>query len=307
MTTSPLPANTLRAEAKHGDLDARILQAEQRLIEREENLHRSIHALGLRVRQSLQPRRLLLPAVGVIVGILWLNRQRRRAAAQAQRATAAAARPRGHSRAGIWIPMVGLVWPMLPAAWRARVPPTLANLMLGTGLPLLEQLLAPPPLPPLATVGPIDRSRLAGVWYELGRLPAAGAGASPVRWRHTLREDGALDLLNERSDAQGKEPAPSGVAMAVAGSGGARWRVSHWPTMWRWLPMAWHQEAVLHLDDAATELVLGSPERDHLRLLARQPHLPRPRLQAMLAVAAERGFAVDRLHFSDQGPAAGVH
>jgi lipocalin len=63
---------------------------------------------------------------------------------------------------------------------------------------------------------------------------------------------------------------------------------------------------VLHLDDAATELLFGSPERDRLRLWARQPNLPRARLEALLALARERGFDVDRLcfaeHISDASP-----
>jgi hypothetical protein len=51
-TTSPLPASLLRAEARQHDLDARIEQAELRLIAREEGLRRRIGALGQQVAQA---------------------------------------------------------------------------------------------------------------------------------------------------------------------------------------------------------------------------------------------------------------
>jgi apolipoprotein D and lipocalin family protein len=299
-TPSTLPASLPRAEAGHGDLDARILQAEARLLAREEKLRLGIHSLGMRLRHGLQPRRLLIPAVcagAVLVALLWWFRQRRHTAVQGHSAEAAPP-PRTSRAGGRWVPLAGLVWPMLPAHWRARVNPGVARLALGTGMPLLEWLMARPEPRPLATAGPIDRSALLGLWYELGRLPAGDADAASVSWRLTLREDGAFDLAREPATAPGKAAA-CGVAVAVAGSGGARWRVSHWPELLRWLPMAWHQQAVLHLDEAATELLLGSPDRDQLRLWARRPSLPRQRLEAMLAVARERGFTVDRLQFAD--------
>jgi apolipoprotein D and lipocalin family protein len=304
-TASTLPANLPRAEAEPGDLDARILRAEGRLLAREDRLHLGIHALGVRLRHSLQPRRLLLPAAcagAALVALFWLFRHRRHARVQGQQADAA--RPSRTPRTGgRWVPLAGLVWPMLPAHWRARVNPTVARLALGTGMPLLELLLARPESPPLETAGSIDRKGLLGLWYELGRLPAGGADAAAVSWRLTLREDGAVELRqqpeNEDDNAPHKAAGACGVAVAMAGSGGARWRVSHWPALLRWLPMAWHQEAVLHLDAAATELLLGSPDREHLRLWARQPSLPRQRLDEMLALARERGFAVDRMQFAE--------
>jgi apolipoprotein D and lipocalin family protein len=303
----PLPASPPRVEAvEHGDLDARIRQAEGRLLAREDNLHRDFLAIGLQLRQSLQPRRLLIPALGVgaaVVALLWLFRHRPGQAKPSQRADAAL--PRAHPAGGTWVPLAGMLWPLLPASWRAQVNPSVAQLALGTGLPLLDLLMARPVPRPLVTAGPLEPDALAGLWYELGSLHASDIDRVPVRWRLTLREDGSVDLRRQPTDAPGHVNAPCGVAVAVAGTGSARWRVSHWPPLLRWLPLAWHQQAVLHLDDAATELLFGSPERDQLRLWARQPSLPRARLDAMLALARERGFAVDRLRFAEHIAHAG--
>lgn len=145
-TPSPQPASLPRADGEPGTLEARILQVEQRLVAREENLRHTLHGLGLRLRRSLQPRRLVIPAVGVgvvaaLLGLLWLTLARRRGALPGQGASAA---PLARDLGGVggWISTVGLVWPMLPAQWRDRIHATVTRLMLGIGLPWVEQLLA---------------------------------------------------------------------------------------------------------------------------------------------------------------------
>ncbi len=146
---------------------------------------------------------------------------------------------------------------------------------LAVGLPLAEQLLGQRPAAPLVTALPLPLSHLSGTWYELARMPGHGAQpAAPTVVQHRLRGDGGFDVLER---APGPEP----------GSGGARLRISRWPEALRWLPLAWREEWVLHLDPDATELLLGSPERDVLRL------------QGLLEIARDQGYAVERLQFTD--------
>lgn len=308
--TSPPPASLRRDELQETDLDARIRQAEQRLILREENLRRRAGDLRRRVKDALQPRRLLGPALGAgaaALGLAWFWRSRAApaaavAAAPARDASAAAAARSGqaggarHSQVP-WVRLVGFVWPLLPAAWRARVSPNTVNMVMALGLPMAEAVFTRPPPRPLRTAGPLTSGCLAGTWHEVARLPAGPAGA--LRVQYTPRGDGSIDLLESRIDAQGREHLQQGSAHAQPGSGGARWRVSRWTPGLRWLPLAWSDEWVLHIDEGCNELLLGSPRRDALRVLSRRRRLPPGRLQVMVEIARDQGFEVGRLQFVD--------
>ena len=302
--TSPLPASPLRAEPEVRDLDARIEQAEQRLIAREAGLRRRAGALGERVRAAWQPGRLLAPLlVSAGVAMLgWLWRGRAAPAPRNLEPAPAPARAPADGGHGHWVHLLPLLWPLVPQAWRARVPPSLGRLAVGVGLPLLELLLHRRPPAPLATVGPLELARLSGRWYEVARRPATRRRAGQPLWQHTLRAGGVIEMLQQRAGPRGDVRRTQVVATALPGSGGARLRISE-PSPARWFGGS-YELAVLHLDDTAGELVLGSPGRDRLRLLSRRPQLPPGRLQALIEVARDRGFDVERLQFVDDAGGA---
>jgi hypothetical protein len=136
----------LRAEANEHDLDARIQQAEQRLIAREENLRRRASALGQRVADAWQPRKLVAPllVVGGVTTLGWL--WQRRPAAPAHAAPAAPRAAAQHDAGaggggGTWVHLLPLLWPLLPLAWRAQVPPSVHKMAVRMGVPLMELLL----------------------------------------------------------------------------------------------------------------------------------------------------------------------
>lgn len=143
-SADPRTRRATGSEAGSADIDARILEAEQRLMAREHGLQLSVQGLGMRLRHSLHPRRLLVPALGLgatLAGMLWMLGRRRRSIGPAQGLDPAPplCTPR---QVGHWVPLVGLLWPLLPEAWRARVNPAVARLALDTGLPLFELLFA---------------------------------------------------------------------------------------------------------------------------------------------------------------------
>jgi hypothetical protein len=147
----PLPA----IEAVQGTLDERIAQAEQRLVAREQGLRSGWQALTRRAQRATEPRRLVWPVLGVAAALLaavWLLRRRAgvgmgalagAVASSASSATFAARTPKpGAARWSElpWVRGTALVWPLLPAHWRARFSPGTASLMVAVGLPLIEQL-----------------------------------------------------------------------------------------------------------------------------------------------------------------------
>lgn len=143
---SPLPATLSRVEAE-ADIDARILQAERRLIAREENVRRGVTAFGRQVHEATRPSRLLQPALlTAAVAVIVLGWPSRKAAparsSQQQPGTAAAAVARPALfvlLAGIpWTRLLSHAWPLLSGRWREHLNPATAASILTFGLPLLE-------------------------------------------------------------------------------------------------------------------------------------------------------------------------
>lgn len=152
-TTSSLPARLQHAEAPQGDIDARIRQAELRLISREENLHRGVTALGQRLREAARPHRLIVPLAGAVVLVLgwWWRRS-----GTGARPLAPAPAPRG---SGPWMGLLGLVVPLLPQKWRARFSPAIVSAVMAIGGLVLDKLRKRPPTDRAPSDRPVDVCR----------------------------------------------------------------------------------------------------------------------------------------------------
>jgi len=286
-----------------GDLDARIRAVEARLIEREERLGLRLAALGTRVRRAVEPRRLLQPLLGALLGIAglwWLLRSgspRPREREPRERVAAPAAA--GHAMP--WAHVVAFVWPLLPARWRARVSPGVASAAVSIGLPLLEAwLVRPAKTPPLPTMPAVDLARYAGTWFEIARLPVRfeSAREGQPSATYTWRGRDSMDVLEQFPAADGSQRSAHGVAQALPDSGGAKLQVNLLPAWLRRLPFGWGEQWILYVDPDYTVALVGNPSRERLWVLAREPRLAEPVLQAVVEIARERGFAVERLLFS---------
>lgn len=298
MKTAPLSASLRHSERTTHDLEARIRQAEERLIAREENLHRrAAHLLG-RTRSALSPRRLLAPLLGAgaAVGVLWWAFRGGRARPQPAVAGGQPAGPLAHGEVP-WVRMVGLAWPLLPVAWRSRISPGMATAVVSLGLPLMERVLVRRRAPPLETVPALDLAAFAGRWHELAHLPEPlerECAGLPVR-DYTPEVDGSVTITRRCTDVRGEVDEWHASARPVVGSHGAQWRSSRRPEGLRWLPGAWHDHWVLDFDPVAGSALVGSPDRASLVLLARRPQLDDAALQTLLQTALDRGFDVARL------------
>lgn len=297
----PMAASLKRSEAEDDDLDSRIRQTEQRLIAREENLRRRLSAFGGRVKEFAQPKRLVAPALGAALAgtsLWWLLRGKSASgAATSVPSGAAEARPRRSELP--WVNMIAFVWPMLPAHWRSKVSPGTASTVVALGLPLVERLLGGGFKAPLATMPHVELTRYAGTWYEVARLPMPFEALCKGQPSATYvpRLDGRIDVVNRCPAGDGSTREVRGQAEPVIGSGGSKLKVSLWPEWLRWLPLAWADYWIVHVDADYSEALVGSPSRNLCWLLSRRRHLPIERVQVLIEIARDQGFAVDRLQF----------
>lgn len=307
--TLPLPPDLRTPEVSHLDLDARIRRVEQRLVARDAVVRERSATFALRLRRAFTPMRLAASALGALLGVTglwWMLRGRKPwLAADGARPDPRDAEPEPHHGGLPWLPLLSLGWPLLPASLRERTSPATLRLLVALGLPLAQRLRRGRPTPPLATMAPVDPSLFGGSWHVVAHLPtlrgalATGQGGSRVHYRPLGRGGFAVAV---RSDHGGGQRLRVGLARPVVGSGGGKLQLSLWPGWLRWLSMAWSEHWILHLDADGTEALVGNPQRDELWVLSRRRHLAPARLDALLAMARDDGFAIGDLRFSPGTP-----
>ena len=138
--------------------------------------------------------------------------------------------------------------------------------------------------PPLATVQTVDLDRYYGTWYEIARLPNRFQAMCVADTKATYRPDGnTVKVVNRCRTASGTIEQADGIAKVVAGSQGARLRVSFFRPFYGdyW---------ILDLDPDYRWVLVGEPGRHYAWILARQPRLDAATLETLLARAAALGF-----------------
>jgi apolipoprotein D and lipocalin family protein len=273
-------------------LQQRIEQAEQRVLEHDAAVQRQWDATRADWQQRLSPMRWLAPLAGsgAVLGMVWSMFGRRGAAARAARGRAGAA-----PLSARWVNAVGLLWPLVPARYRARISPGTAAALVSVGLPLLERVIATR-LPPLRTMPFVDLPRFMGTWHEIARLPAPFEGACDGQpSAHYALRRGGVRVVNRCRSASGAERVSTGHAVVVAGSGNARLRISLWPAWLRWLPLAWVDFCIIHVDAQYRTALVGHPNRRFCWLLSRERTISPADEAQLLHIAAAEGFNVQRL------------
>jgi len=138
--------------------------------------------------------------------------------------------------------------------------------------------------PPLPTVHAVDLKRYSGTWYEIARLPNSFQSMCASDTQATYQPDGkAVAVLNRCRTANGKLEQARGIAKVVAGSQGAKLRVSFFRPFYGdyW---------ILELDPGYRWVLVGEPGRKYAWILAREPKLDGATQEALLTRAAELGF-----------------
>jgi apolipoprotein D and lipocalin family protein len=156
---------------------------------------------------------------------------------------------------------------------------------------------------PVRTVDRVDLNRYLGDWFEIARFPNwfQRTCTGDVRASYARRADGRLDVINRCRTADGNVITARGVARIVDSRTSAKLKVRFAPAVLSFLPFVWGDYWVLGLADDYSWAVVGSPDRDYLWILAREPMLDAAQFGSATGVARANGFDVERLTKTSHG------
>ncbi len=153
---------------------------------------------------------------------------------------------------------------------------------------------------PLETVASVDLQRYAGKWYEIARLPNS---FQKDCWNSTAEyeiiDSETIRVVNrcEEDSAGGAMDDATGKAWVVEGSNNAKLKVSFF---WPFKGDYW----ILELDDDYQWVAVGTPSREYLWIMAREPRWDAVPLEDVKSRLAAKGFDVEQLMYRNNYPIA---
>lgn len=140
-----------------------------------------------------------------------------------------------------------------------------------------------------------EMGRYAGLWYDIAATPDRfHEGCSrDATTRYTRGPDDALRVENLCRGEGGELRDAEGVLRPARQPGALK--LSYAPGWLAWLPLAWSDVQVIDRDAGYRHVVMATPDRRHIWVLARAPAMPDGEYQALLARAQAQGLHTGRL------------
>lgn len=162
---------------------------------------------------------------------------------------------------------------------------------------LVAGLVAKKTKKPLTTAPSVDLQQYSGTWYEIARLPEKYEKdcASDVTATYELTIDGGLRIINRCRRRDGSVKRAIGRAEVVDADTNAKLRVSFAPQLLDPLPFVWSDYYIVDVANDYSTAVVGTPDRAHLWLLAREPTVSEEVRSSFIAKALGQGFDTSQL------------
>jgi apolipoprotein D and lipocalin family protein len=153
---------------------------------------------------------------------------------------------------------------------------------------------------PLPTASAVDLSRYMGKWYEIARLPMwAQRKCVTSTAEYRLLDSGDVGVRNACVTTAGDSISIDGVATVVDREQRAKLNVvfDQWAArLVAWLTSSEHGNYwILRIDPDYHWVVVGTPDREYLWILSRNPALAESTYQELLAFSRQLGFPTERL------------
>jgi apolipoprotein D and lipocalin family protein len=148
-----------------------------------------------------------------------------------------------------------------------------------------DHLTAAPP----AVTPKVDLVRYMGTWYEIAKYPNRfQQGCLCTTATYALKPNGKVAVVNQCCTAEGRMRKAKGWAKVADPVTNAKLRVTFF---WPFFGDYW----ILDLDADYTRVLVGSPDRRYLWILARKPRMEEAEYQLLTQRAATLGFDPSRL------------
>jgi apolipoprotein D and lipocalin family protein len=150
---------------------------------------------------------------------------------------------------------------------------------------------------PLRTVPKVDLERYAGRWYEMARFPNRFQKecAGDVTANYARPPGGKIEVVNRCRKSDGKTDEAKGVARVVDRDTNAKLEVRFAPGILSFLPFVWGDYWVIGLGENYEYAVVGSPSREYLWFLSREPQMDENLYRKLLGEVSAQGFDANRL------------
>ena len=145
-------------------------------------------------------------------------------------------------------------------------------------------------LPPLITAPYVDLARYMGVWHEIARIDHSfQKGCIKSSATYTLLPDGEVEVINRCVNGKdGHLREAKGRAWSVDPENNARLKVTFF---WPFRGDYW----IIDIGKEYEYAVVGSPNRQYLWILARQPVMDDIVYKGILERLTTQGFSVEQL------------
>lgn len=149
----------------------------------------------------------------------------------------------------------------------------------------------------LPVVSSVDLRRYAGAWYEIARLPMwFQRHCVDSRAVYTVRSDREIGVHNECVTDTGRIEQAEGVATVVDPTTNAKLSVVF--DNWFAKLMGSSRDGnywILDLDADYRTALVGTPDRRHLWILARSPHIDQATYERLVQKGRDLGYIVEDL------------
>jgi apolipoprotein D and lipocalin family protein len=151
--------------------------------------------------------------------------------------------------------------------------------------------------PELQTATSVDLTRYQGTWYEIARLPAwFQKGCTQSKATYKLLESGDVAVRNECLTTTLKPKVAFGTASVKDKQTNAKLEVVFDNWFSRLFPFLTKGKYwILYLDAEYQTVIVGTPDRKYLWIMARTPRLEGETYQELVRRAQALGFETDRL------------
>ena len=151
--------------------------------------------------------------------------------------------------------------------------------------------------PELQTATSVDLTRYQATWYEIARLPTwFQKGCTQSKAIYKLLESGDVAVRNECLTTTVKPKVAFGTASVVDKQTNAKLEVVFDNWFSRLFPFLTKGKYwILYLDTEYQTVIVGTPDRKYLWIMARTPQLEEETYQRLVRRAQTLGFDTDRL------------